>query len=102
MQTFTFDCEVDKHRGVVLRLPPSVSPGRHCLAVTIDPPEIALASTQSAPIAPIDENTAPRTDLWRQLEALRAQAAQTGDLPDPMAWDAVLAEAERRRGERDD
>ncbi|WP_295385548.1 hypothetical protein [uncultured Thiodictyon sp.] len=100
MQTFTFDCEIDAQHGVVLRLPRSVAPGRHRLAVIVDPPASAVAP--DIPLRPVDTRTAPRTDLWRRLEALRAQAEETGALPAPMAWDAVLEEAERRRGERDD
>lgn len=100
MQTFTFDCEIDAQHGVVLRLPRSVAPGRHRLAVIVDPPAPALAP--EVPLYPVDSHTAPRTDLWRRLEALRAQAAETEALPAPMAWDAVLEEVERRRGKRDD
>ncbi len=102
MQTFTFDCDLDAQRGVVLRLPSSVLPGRHRLAVIVDPPDAVGARTAGPAITPIDEGAAPRTDLWRRLESLRAQAIDAGELLPPMAWDAVLAEAERRRGEHDD
>jgi len=102
MQTFTLDCDVDAHRGVVLGLPSSVLPGRHQLAVIVDPPDVGGARTAGPAITPIDEGAAPRTDLWRRLESLRAQAVDAGELPAPMAWDAVLAEAQRRRGEHDD
>ena len=39
MQTLTFDCGIGKSRAVVLRLPDSVTPGRHRIALLIDPPE---------------------------------------------------------------
>lgn len=98
MQTFTFECEVDARHGVVLRLPASVSPGRHRLAVAVDPPQDWAAqapdATTPVPPGPIDACVPPRTELWRRLEQLRCQAAQTGDLPEPMSWDAVLAATE--------
>ncbi|AUB82992.1 hypothetical protein THSYN_19935 [Candidatus Thiodictyon syntrophicum] len=52
MQTFTFDCDVDAHRGVVLRLPSSVLPGRHRLAVSVDPADAAGAWTAGPAITP--------------------------------------------------
>jgi hypothetical protein len=100
MQSFTFDCEIDAQHGVLLRLPGSVAPGRHRLAVIIDPP--ASAVVPDVPLRPVDAHTAPRTDLWRRLEARRAQATETGALPAPLAWDAVLEDVERRRGGRHD
>ena len=106
MQTFTLECEVDARHGVVLRLPTSVSPGRHRLAVVVDPPQDSAEQTLNAkspvPLGPIAACEPPRTDLWRRLEKLRCQAAQTGDLPAPMSWDAVLAATAQRRGEVDD
>lgn len=33
MQTYTFECEVDSSRHLVLDLPPSVAPGRHRVSV---------------------------------------------------------------------
>ena len=99
MQTLTFDCEVDDTRDLVLHLPSTVAPGRHRISLLIDPPE--PAGTE-APIAPISESAPPRTALWSQLAALRAQAEEEGVLPEPLSWDEVLTEVERRRGERDD
>lgn len=39
MQSLTFDCEIGQSRDVVLRLPASVNPGRHRIALVIDPAE---------------------------------------------------------------
>ena len=91
MQTLTFDCEIGKSRDVVLRLPDSVTPGRHRIALVIDPPE---QSEMLAPLAPIPDSVAPRTPLWAQLAALREQAEKDGVLPEPLSWDGVLAEVE--------
>lgn len=99
MQTLTFDCEIDTTHDLVLRLPASVTPGRHRITLVIDPPG---PPEMAAPLAPIPDSVAPRTPLWAQLAALRARAEQEGALPDPLSWDGLLAEVERRRGERDD
>jgi hypothetical protein len=98
MQTLTFDCEIDNTQDLVLRLPKSVTPGRHRITLLIDPPE----SEPGEVLAPVADSLAPRTPLWEQLSRLRAQAEQEGELPTPLAWDEMLAEVERRRGERDD
>lgn len=99
MQAFLFECEVDTQHGLLLRLPPSVSPGRHRISVVIDPPESA---TPQEPMVPIAETDPPRTLLWARLAAIRAQAKADGTLPEPLSWDEVLDEMDRRRGERDD
>jgi hypothetical protein len=99
MQTLTFECEVDLEHLLVLQLPPSVSPGRHRISLVIDPPE---ASGGDRVISPIGDSVPPRTALWSQLAALREQAAREGVLPEPLSWDGVLAESERRRGDVDD
>ncbi|CAK0781602.1 conserved hypothetical protein [Gammaproteobacteria bacterium] len=99
MQTLTFECEINDAHDLVLRLPPSVSPGRHRISLVIDPTEpIATAET----ITPIPENVPPRTPLWSRLTFIRQQAEKTGALPEPLSWDGVLAEVQLRRGERDD
>lgn len=48
MQTLTFECEVDETGRLVLRLPPSVQPGRHRIAVVIDPLEQEQQETPTA------------------------------------------------------
>ncbi len=98
MQTLTFDCQIEANLDLVLRLPSSVTPGRHRIALVIDPPEPEVGE----PLVPVADSVAPRTPLWAQLTALREQAEQAGELPEPLAWDALLAEVERRRGEGDD
>lgn len=99
MQTLIFDCEIGTSRDFVLRLPDSVSPGRHRITLVIDPP---VQPEMFAPLAPIPDDVAPRTPLWAQLTALREQAKKDGVLAEPLSWDGVLAEVERRRGERDE
>ncbi|WPL18200.1 hypothetical protein Thiowin_03259 [Thiorhodovibrio winogradskyi] len=99
MQTLVFDCEIDATRNLVLRLPTTVAPGHHRISVMIDPPALNKAE---ASITPIPESVAPRTELWSQLAALRQLAEEEGELSQPLSWDGVLAEVERRRGERDD
>jgi len=98
MQTLTFDCEISHSRDLVLRLPDTVAPGRHRIAVVIDPE----ATEDEAVITPVGDHTPPRTALWAQLEVLRAQAQQEGTLPPPLTCDEILAEVERRRGESGD
>lgn len=93
MQTFTFECDVDSSRHLVLDLPPTVSPGRHRVAVVIDPPQ---ADEPAVPIDPIAGEEPARTELWRQLLVLREQAIAEG-MP-LMDWDEINAEARRRRG----
>ena len=99
VQTLTFECEVTSERDVVLRLPATVRPGRHRIAVVIDPPEPPAAESD---VIPVDDSVPPRTALWARLSALRDQAAREGALPKPMSWDEVLTEVQRRRGEPDD
>lgn len=99
MQTLTFECEVGAERNLVLRLPATVTPGRHRIAVVIDPLE--LTGTESD-LIPVSDSVPPRTALWARLSALRDQAAREGELPAPMSWDEILAEVQRRRGEQDD
>jgi hypothetical protein len=99
MQSLTFDCEIGQSRDVILRLPDSVTPGRHRIALVIDPPE---ASKMLAPLAPVPDSVAPRTPLWARLAALRERAEKEGVLPEPLSWDGVLAEVEHRRGDRDE
>ncbi len=96
MQTLTFECEVNLEHHLVLQLPPSVSPGRHRLSLVIDPPE---ATGEENVISPLGDSIPPRTALWLQLAALRVQAAREDALPEPLSWDGVLAESERRRGD---
>jgi hypothetical protein len=98
MQTLTFGCEIDATRDLVLRLPASVTPGRHRISLVIDPP---APTDAEASLAPIPDNAPPRTELWARLAVLREQAEKDGALPEPLTWDGVLAEVERRRGERD-
>lgn len=95
MQTITFECEINADRHLMLQLPRSIAPGHHRIAVLIDPPE--TKNHDEAPIAPLPEETPPRTALWAQLTALREQAQQEGVLPEPMTWDEILAEAAHRR-----
>lgn len=95
----TFDCEVNAAHDLVLHLPATVTPGRHRISLVIDPPD--QATTESA-ITPIPEDVPPRTALWSQLARLRGQAEKEGLLPEPLSWEAVLTEVERRRGEGND
>jgi hypothetical protein len=37
METLTIECDVTAERNLVLRLPSSVAPGRHRIAVIINP-----------------------------------------------------------------
>lgn len=99
MQTLTFECEVTAERDLVLRLPATVAPGRHLIALVIDPVELPASGADLSPVA---DTVPPRTELWARLAAVRDQAAQGGELPEPMLWDDVLAEAQRRRGDLDD
>lgn len=99
MQTLRFECEVTAERDLVLRLPTTVTPGRHRIEVVIDPVEPAVPESD---VIAVRESVPPRTALWRRLQALRDQAAQDGELPEPMPWDEVLSEVQRRRGEQDD
>lgn len=88
MQTLSFEYEVTVERDLVLRLPPTVKPGRHRIEVVIDPVEPAPAESDVTPVA---EGVPPRTALWARLDALRDQAAREGELPKPMSWDEVLS-----------
>ena len=99
METLTIECDVTAERNLVLRLPSSVAPGRHRIAVIIDPVD---DNTVDAPLLPVAEDAEPRTALWQRLSALRRQAEKNGELPEPMSWDEVLAETQRRRGDPDD
>jgi hypothetical protein len=99
MPTLTFECEVGAERNLVLHLPATVRPGRHRIAVVIDPLE--GTATESG-LTPVGDTEPPRTALWARLDALRDRAAREGQLPEPMTWDEVLAEVRRRRGEQDD
>jgi hypothetical protein len=99
METLTFECDVTDERSVVLRLPPSVRTGRHLIAVIIDPAEEGAVAS---PLCPVPEDAEPRTALWQRLSTLRRQAEQNGELPEPMSWDEILAEAQHRRGEPDE
>jgi len=56
----------------------------------------------ASPPRPVPEDAEPRTALWQRLSALRRQAEQNGELPEPMSWDEVLAETHRRRGDADE
>lgn len=99
MQTLIFECEVTAERDVVLRLPATVRPGRHRISVVVDPPEPTAAESG---VMPIQDSVPARTALWTRLSALRDQAMRDGELPTPMSWDEILAEVQRRRGERDE
>jgi hypothetical protein len=99
VQTLSFECEVTVERDLVLRLPATVTPGRHRIEIVIDPVEPAAAESD---VIAVDEDVPPRTALWARLTALRDQAAQDAELPQPMSWDDVLSEVQRRRGEQDD
>lgn len=57
---------------------------------------------QEATIVPIPDSAPPRTALWSRLTAIREQADKEGVLPEPLSWDGILEEVERRRGERSD
>ncbi len=93
MQTFNFECDVDSARHLVLNLPPSVTTGRHRVAVVIDPP---LAEEPTAPIQPIAGETPAHTEQWRGLMALREQAIAEG-MP-LLDWEGINAEVRDRRG----
>ncbi len=99
MQTLTFECEVSAERNLVLSLPATVTPGRHRIAVVIDPLELTGAESD---LISVDDSVPPRTALWARLNALRDQAAREGELPAPLSWDEILAEMQQRRGEQDD
>jgi len=99
MQTLTFECEVTVERDLVLRLPTTIAPGRHRIALVIDPVE---SPASEADLNPVADTVPPRTGLWARLAAVRDQAAQAGELAKPMSWDDVLTEAQRRRGDLDD
>lgn len=99
MQTLTFECDVDIAHNLVLHLPPSVLPGRHRIALVIDPP---LQQEREIFITPVTDNIPPKTALWSQLSTLREQAEKEGALPEPLSWDGVLSEVRRRRGESND
>jgi hypothetical protein len=94
MQTLTFECEIKPDRHLVLHLPGDVAPGRHRIALVIDPPE-------PASITPPAASMPPRTPLWAQLEALRQQAEAEGALPNALTMDEILSEVQRLRGEED-
>lgn len=72
----------------ILDEPPGLSPGK--------------SGDQEAAVFPIPDSTPPRTALWSRLSAIREQADREGLLPEPLSWDGILEEVERRRGERDD
>jgi len=99
MQTLTFECEISTERDLVLRLPMTVRPGRHRIAVVIDPLEL---TGDASDLVPVGDSVPPRTALWARLSALRDQAVRDGELPEPMSWDEILAEVQHRRGEQDD
>jgi hypothetical protein len=99
MLAITLDCDINTDRTLLLQLPDSVAPGRHRIALVIDPES---GANHPAGISPVSPDTPPRTALWERLEALRNQAREQGEAPEPMSWDAVLAEVQRRRGESDE
>ena len=98
MQTLNFECEVTADRDLVLRLPTTITPGRHRIALVIDPVNPAADELD---VIPVGDGVPPRTALWARLNALRDQAARDGELPDPMSWEEVSTEVQRRRGELD-
>ncbi|QFY91033.1 hypothetical protein D5125_02130 [Magnetovirga frankeli] len=91
MQTLTFECEIKPDRHLVLHLPGNVVPGRHRIALVIDPPN-------PVPIIPHMASMPARTPLWAQLEALRQQAEAEGTLPNALSMDEILSEVQRLRG----
>lgn len=93
MQTLTFECEIKPDRHLVLHLPGNVVPGRHRIALVIDPPDPAIIPHMASMPA--------RTPLWAQLEALRQQAEAEGTLPNALTMDEILSEVQRLRGEED-
>jgi hypothetical protein len=99
MQTLTIECEVTADRTVSVRLPATVSTGRHRIALIIDPPEQRDLQGMLLPVSDADP---ARTDLWTRLSSIREQAERSGELPQALTWDQVLAEVQLHRGERDD
>lgn len=104
MQTYTFECDVDSSRHLVLDLPQSVAPGRHLVSVIIDPAPIVTPETeaQSAADRPLTgdavvDHYQPRTELGRKLIALRRSYIEGGGKL--MTQDEILAELRRNRGE---
>lgn len=94
MNAVVFETVVTAEHQLHWTLPESLPVGSK-LRVTVEP-------IDSGQLHPVSADTAPRTSLWVQLEALREQAAREGVLPEPLSWDEILAEMERRRGERND
>ena len=66
--------------------------------MTIYPLELAGAESD---LIPVGDSVPPRTALWALLGALRDQGVREGELPEPMSWDDILAEVQRRRGEQE-
>jgi hypothetical protein len=95
METLTIECDVTAERSIVLRLPASVQPGRHRIAVIINPVDEGAVDS---PLSPVAEDAEPRTALWQRISALRRQAEQNGELPEPMSWDKILAATRQCRG----
>jgi hypothetical protein len=89
-----FEAVVTAEHQLHWTLPESFPVGSK-LRVTVEP-------IDSGQLRPVSADTPPRTSLWGQLEALREQAARQGVLPEPLSWDGILAEMERRRGERNE
>lgn len=87
MQTFTFEYTVDNSRHLVLNLPESVPPGRHRIAVLIDPPAHQPAATPDPSLA---AETPERAELWSRLLGLREQAIMEG-MP-LLGWEEINAE----------
>jgi hypothetical protein len=65
MQPLTFECEVSAERDLVLRLPVTVTPGRHRIAVVIDPLELTGAASD---LIPVGDSVPPRTALWARID----------------------------------
>lgn len=104
MQTYTFECDVDSSRHLVLDLPKSVAPGRHRVSVIIDPAPTVTSETEAQPTVDkpligdaVVDHYQPRTELGRKLIALRRAHIEAGGKL--LTQDEILAEVRRSRGE---
>ena len=97
MLIFNIECDVPANRTMVLNLPTSVLPGKHQIEVIVDPNERAPALNSIETLTPVYDDVPPRTELWRRLMELRAQAEAEG-MP-LLSQEEILAEVRRRRGE---
>ena len=97
MLIFNIECDVPDNRTLVLNLPTSVLPGKHQIEVIVDPNERTPALKAIERLTPVYDDVPTRTELWRRLMKIRAQAEAEG-MP-LLSQEEILAEVRRRRGE---